>query len=260
MYDLREAVAAAAASDVKCPSLLDAAELDLCARLAAVLTPFEHLTTALSAQANPTLSLVLPGIQSLRRRMSTPADGEPEAISRVREAAVRALSTRFFENAALMRLLFECSTVDPRFKKSPVDEGVDVLSVLKSLCASCPHPPAAVAEPREAGPSAPPDGGLAGLLSWVPAAVENTEDELRRYFIEAPTHPDSDPLDWWRHNGHRFPSVARVAERYLAIPSTGAPVERMFSLAGSTADQHRWRMAPATAEMLVFLHQFSSST
>jgi len=35
--------------------------------------------------------------------------------------------------------------------------------------------------------------------------------------------------DWWRHNHHLYPNVARVAKRYLCTLPTSVASERMFS-------------------------------
>jgi len=44
----------------------------------------------------------------------------------------------------------------------------------------------------------------------------------------------SDPLNWWRENEARFYGLKRLARKYLAIPATPAPSERVSSLAGKT--------------------------
>ena len=43
--------------------------------------------------------------------------------------------------------------------------------------------------------------------------------------------------------------------RYLAMPATSAPVERLFSVAGLVATAKRSRLAPSTVSLLVFLHE-----
>ena len=65
----------------------------------------------------------------------------------------------------------------------------------------------------------------------------------------------SNPLEWWRKNQCRFPRLALLAARYLAVPATSAPVERLFSTAGLTISKLRARLLPVNAAMLVFLHE-----
>ena len=39
------------------------------------------------------------------------------------------------------------------------------------------------------------------------------------------------PLDWWKTSAHRFKNFERLAVKYLAIPATSAPSERIWSRA-----------------------------
>ena len=65
----------------------------------------------------------------------------------------------------------------------------------------------------------------------------------------------TDPLKWWKKWGSKFPNLAQLARRYLAMPATSAPVERLFSVAGLVATAKRSRLAPSTVSLLVFLHE-----
>ena len=65
----------------------------------------------------------------------------------------------------------------------------------------------------------------------------------------------TDPLQWWKKWGSKFPNLAQLARRYLAMPATSAPVERLFSVAGLVATAKRNRLAPSTVSLLVFLHE-----
>ena len=37
--------------------------------------------------------------------------------------------------------------------------------------------------------------------------------------------PFNDPLKWWKENCAKYPYVANIAYKYLAIPATSAPLE-----------------------------------
>lgn len=43
---------------------------------------------------------------------------------------------------------------------------------------------------------------------------------------------DADPLKWWKTHEHLYPHVGMLAQRYLAVPGTSVPSEKVFSMAG----------------------------
>ena len=60
-------------------------------------------------------------------------------------------------------------------------------------------------------------------------------------------------------NEIRFPTLAKLARVYLAIPATSAPSERVFSKAGQVIDQLRNRLSPETASMIIFMKSTMAS-
>ena len=48
-----------------------------------------------------------------------------------------------------------------------------------------------------------------------------------------------DILEWWSTSGRQFPQLASAARDYLAIPATGAPVERVFSTGADLVKKKR---------------------
>jgi hypothetical protein len=62
------------------------------------------------------------------------------------------------------------------------------------------------------------------------------------------------PLNWWKLNQTKYKLLSEVALHLLCIPATSAPSERVFSVAGLTIAKDRARMAPQTANELIFLH------
>ena len=70
---------------------------------------------------------------------------------------------------------------------------------------------------------------------------------------ETPVIVLNDPLQWWKVNCHRFPLVAEVARRVLAIPATSAQPERLFSAAGQIVSKRRSCLGSGNVELLLFL-------
>ena len=70
---------------------------------------------------------------------------------------------------------------------------------------------------------------------------ENTSvgEEVTLFMQERPIKRKEDPLSWWRGNASRFPHLAILARRYLAIPATSTASKRVFSVAGIVMDKRR---------------------
>jgi hypothetical protein len=60
-------------------------------------------------------------------------------------------------------------------------------------------------------------------------------------------------LSWWKANCSRFPFVAKLAKKYLAIQSSSAPSERVFSNVKMTISKKRWQLLPENIEAHVLL-------
>jgi zinc finger BED domain-containing protein 1 (E3 SUMO-protein ligase ZBED1) len=96
-------------------------------------------------------------------------------------------------------------------------------------------------------------------------ASQLAKDELKN-FLAQPMQPmrtkdsvtgemvTNDPLEWWAMNDKTFPLIGQLARRYLCIPATSAPSERLFSSAGMTISKRRASLNPDAADSLVFLH------
>lgn len=62
---------------------------------------------------------------------------------------------------------------------------------------------------------------------------------------------DSEPLLFWRENQFRFPAIALLARDVLAIPATGAGVERLFNTARDICHYRRGSLKSQTIEELM---------
>ena len=75
--------------------------------------------------------------------------------------------------------------------------------------------------------------------------LQHLQDELDRYLKEAEINfRKDDPLLWWRNHETYFPTIAKLARKYLCIPASTAPSERVFSTAKNILQKKRWRILP----------------
>jgi hypothetical protein len=80
----------------------------------------------------------------------------------------------------------------------------------------------------------------------------NRVDEVTSYLILPEIHLDDCPLLWWKTNKTRFSILSKLARKYLAIPATSTPSERLFSEAGNIMTIKRIQLVPNIFENLVF--------
>ena len=81
-----------------------------------------------------------------------------------------------------------------------------------------------------------------------PIQGDDPKAEVDTYMRDNLPSLDTDPLVWWKIQQTRFPGLAILARRYLCIPGTSVPSERVFSAAGLTVNR-----APEHVDMLLFL-------
>ena len=91
-------------------------------------------------------------------------------------------------------------------------------------------------------------------------AQTNTEeeDEISRYVKLSDIRVKDDPLVWWLNNRDNFPTLIQLARKYLSIPTTSVPSERLFSDAGNYISAKRTRLAPELVNKVLFLKRNSS--
>ena len=85
--------------------------------------------------------------------------------------------------------------------------------------------------------------------------TNDVERELDSFLKDAVPNLDSDPTDWWGKNEARYPRLAKVAKRYMCIPATSVPSERVFSACGLTVTKLRSRLTPEHVDMLIYLNK-----
>ena len=84
-------------------------------------------------------------------------------------------------------------------------------------------------------------------------AYERAEAEVTKYRSTPPLALKENPLGWWRKKEEDFPLLAKLAKRYLCIPGTSVPAERVFSTAGDILTAQRSTLKPKHVDQLLFL-------
>lgn len=81
------------------------------------------------------------------------------------------------------------------------------------------------------------------------------ENEVQPYKECPPVPLGVNPLQWWKDHEPRFPLLAQVVKKYLCIPATSVPSERVFSTAGDILNAQRSRLKAKHVDYVNFLEK-----
>ena len=240
---------------------LSAHQLDLANKVVAALLPVEEITKSISADA-ASVSVVLPYIRMLTKSLEK--HHHDDGVQGMKREMLKSLRGRYGD-AESNEFLVCSSFLDPHFKDKCFSSG-QVKTVARELLQqrlSALSTPVHASENIDSEEPAPKRSRTALLecfseiLQEAGASVsEDSENEIARYLSEPliEFHKGNQYLTWWANNQNRFPSLAKLAQKYLCAPPTSVPSERLFSLAGDVYDEKRNRLAPERAETLLFIN------
>lgn len=236
------------------------------------LGPLFEFTDALSGEKYVSVSFLKPVLHLFNEEILNAKEGETELNKAVKGGVLKYLNEKY-DDPATNNILDMATLVDPRFKTTYMRENqvpfiknravTEVLDMVEGATAPATDETAVASTSTEAAADDPPAKKKKTLASYfkkaVPASAhtlhnrENIELEVAMY-LQAPG-PDSeaDPLEWWKQHEVTFPSVARLARKYLCIPATSSASERAFSASGNIITCKRSCLKPNTVDQLVFL-------
>jgi hypothetical protein len=81
------------------------------------------------------------------------------------------------------------------------------------------------------------------------------KNEIQHYLNlpELPALEEYDPFAWWATNKAQYPTLHKIAIKYLSIPATSVPSERLFSDANNLVTSQRARLDSSIINRIMFL-------
>ena len=83
-------------------------------------------------------------------------------------------------------------------------------------------------------------------------AQKKVDKELKYMKEDETDFRKDDPLLWWKEREMPYPLVAKLAKKYLAIPASTAPSERVFCVAKNILQKKRWNLLPSRLSKHIF--------
>lgn len=257
-------------------------KIDILKSIVAALAPLNEFTNILSGDTYSTISSVIPLVTILIEMLNEVrnSEGSTQLTKDIIDHAACYITAKYTDKHAPKEtrlLLNVCTFLDPRFKGDYLDKEIS-LEALQTvmLCdletmRNSEEDAVPVSSTSTPGPSKPstPEASVSSSLSITerlanrqssrPTASGNWLIKAKQETVTYHDIPvigiEEDPLAWWKVNSLLFPNLALLARKYLSVPATSTPSERLFSASGNIITSKRSRLNPTVAEKLVFCYK-----
>ncbi|GES76109.1 zinc finger BED domain-containing protein 1-like [Rhizophagus clarus] len=226
--------------------------------IAELLNPFEAATRLLSGVNYPTIGFTYPCICNLREKLETEFTSLKTSDAKYcRNAILEDLTSRwnFFQELCLKGSFF-----DPRFKSldfiNSQEECDNIFSQLREEFMIFKQNEQIDNSTSSADKDT--DDLMTEMSSFWKKKNSKTapiKDEFQHYIdiVELPVLEEYDPYLWWSTNKNQYPVLHKLAMKYLSIPATSVPSERLFSDAKNLVTPLRTRLNSSVINQLMFL-------
>lgn len=239
----------------------------------ALLEPMEKITSVLSGESYPTLSSIIPIVRGIQNAIQNKCP-KTEPGSHVQRSLLEVIDRRLsvYESN---RTAAKATLLDPRFKKKGfgVDSNADnaVKFVIEELAQYLAQHRPAEEENRPTAPTAQTstDDNYDEIWDFFDKKVSeavstqtpiSSASMVVKQYLDLPyLDRKQNPIEFWEQRKHIFPTLYRIAFKYLCIPASSVPSERLFSKAGLVTNQRRNRLKPKKLDQILFLNSYCSS-
>lgn len=233
------------------PGTLTKYELKCIKEVTDILTPFQVITSQCEGHLTVTSSLVIPLIRVLKVELE---ELTSTYKSKMLDTLISSVDKRLslYEKKELFQV---AAMLDPRFKTAwCTEDEVEPMKALLHAKVNQLTPPTTSTQPDTSSPPKKKSKLFKFLTSRSVTTVStSTPSEVDTYLSQPLIDEESDPLIYWQQQQATFPQLTSLALRYLAVPASSAPVERLFSVAGKVFRPDRNRLSDERFEELMFI-------
>ncbi|MBW0565312.1 hypothetical protein O181_105027 [Austropuccinia psidii MF-1] len=83
------------------------------------------------------------------------------------------------------------------------------------------------------------------------------ENELTRFLVETSEPKSTAVLVFWQTRRHLFPTLGKMAQKFLSIPATSAPSECIFSIGRKISTFQQASLSPMHVEQLACIKDWA---
>ncbi|XP_061571822.1 E3 SUMO-protein ligase ZBED1-like [Cololabis saira] len=229
------------------------------------LKPLLEFTDALSGESYVTVSYVKPVLHLFHSSLLASQEDDTPLTQSIKASILDYMREKY-SDPSTNNLLDMAGLVDPRFKityctgekvEDIKSRAITEMEAMLSKSDQGLSQDATVSHPAQ-----PPRNKSLGSFfktAATPSATisqrERIEKELSAYLQSEIVDSEANPLQWWNNHEEMFPNLKNVAKKYLCVPATSSPSERVFSTSGNIVTCHRASLKPDAVDRLVFLAQ-----
>lgn len=273
LLEIKDALSVILSSLPKAPASLNATEWSIVWDCVPVLKPIEIITSVLSAEKYPTISIIIPLIRGLQHTLQH-INPTTDVGIKLKQSLLEAIGRRLV-SLERDKMVAKATILDPRFKglafgleensknaESWIIEEVKQIIIVKNNADSTSEP-----EPNLLGPATTSDPSknlwafFDDKLSQKKSVVTPTTTAMLtvKQYLQLPNLDRTKcPFEFWSQNKSMFPELYELAQKYLSIPGTSVPSERIFSKAGQLTNVRRNRLLPKNLNQIIFLNSYYS--
>lgn len=267
IFEVRTELAVAISECPRAPPQLSAETFQAIEEILQVLEPFEVATATISAEKYVTSSLIIPITRGILTKL---IDFEEKLVTieavEVLKSLTSSVKTRLKPYTTRTATIL-ATILDPRFKKfgfllqTDADNAIQKLQTEYAswIAGQATAPSQADLPPRppiaQASASRSKIDDLLYLPEQSPVVTTPVSDaiiHIRQYIEKPRLERHSCPLAYWEKSCNQLKDLAF---KYLSIPATSVPSERIFSKAGDIMTKKRSRIKDKNLNMLMFIKQ-----
>jgi len=245
----------------RAPDLLTALDWELITDCLPILKPFDIMTVELSGEIYPTLSSVIPLVRGLQHTLKSIITNTT-AGNALQKIVIDVIGRRL-GILECDKIVAKSTFLDPRFKKAGFGLIENANNTEKLLIEELSY---ILNNKQQEDTCSVPINVESNVLwkqfdtkvSQVRSTLSTgiTASLIIRQYLEMPyLNRKQSPLDFWKKNKNTFPVLYMLQIKYLSVPATSVPSERVFSKAGQITNDRRNRLHPKNLDFIIFLNR-----
>nr|XP_022910708.1 zinc finger BED domain-containing protein 1-like [Onthophagus taurus] len=271
LEELKVPLSAAMSNLPGSPSLLSSEDWALIKDCICILKPIEAMTSELSGEKYITLSIIIPLIRGVQHAVK---NAQPiTSTGKILQTNFHDILLRRLGYVESSKICAKATLLDPRLKILAFDKVINGNQALKWITQEVEDLIVTITQHLETPNSEIPctqgradsSENQASLL-WehfdikakqefsASTPTHSAEAQIKQYLDLPLVDRKLNPLDFWESKKEMFPELYKLANKYLCVPATSVPSERVFSKAGELTKDRRSRLSSNMINEIMFLN------